>query len=55
MRELDTHEYTNVAGGFLPALALVGAVAAWAFANRADLIEIGQAASKKNDQLTSEH
>ena len=55
MRDLEVYECTNVTGGILPALALVGAVAAWAFANRADLIEIGQAASKKNDQLTSEH
>lgn len=55
MFELRDKEIDQVSGGFWPVVAAVGAAAAWAWANRADLMEVADAAAAKNDKLNSEH
>lgn len=56
MRELTSVEAHDVSGsGALAVLLVVGGVAAWAFANRADLLEIGQSAKNRHEALNAEH
>ena len=55
MRELNYSEMEHVNGGWWVAIAAVAAAGAWAWENRADLMEVGDAASAKNSQLNSEH
>lgn len=54
MRELSPRECTDVVGG-IRVVMVVGGVIAWAFANRADLMEIGQAAKQRHEELNAEH
>ena len=54
MRHLNRTECESVDGGFRVA-ALLGALVAWSFANRAELVEIGQAAKARDAELDAEH
>lgn len=54
MRNLNRTECESVDGGFRVA-ALLGALVAWSFANRAELVEIGQAAKARDAELDAEH
>lgn len=53
MRTLDSVELEHVGGGVRIVLAL-GAAIAWAHANRASLLAIGQAAKEEDERLSSE-
>lgn len=55
MRDLTIDEVESVDGGIWQAVVTIAAVAAWAWTNRADLMEAGDAAIAKNEQLNSEH
>lgn len=55
MRDLTIDEVESVDGGIWQAVVAITAVAAWAWTNRADLMEVGDAAVAKNEQLNSEH
>lgn len=54
MRNLESHELEKVHGGFRVVIA-GGAVIAWAFANRASLKAIKDAAVAEHRRLTAEH
>lgn len=54
MRDMNHNECESVTGGFR-VIALFGALAAWAFANRSALVEIGQAADERDAELDAEH
>lgn len=54
MKELNAGDCEEAAGGMRAAM-VVGAVIAWAFANRADLVEIGRAAEDRHSELNAEH
>lgn len=54
MRHLNDDECGAVSGGFRVVIA-AGALIAWAFANRADLVEMGQAAMARDAELDAEH
>jgi len=51
---MSRNECEAVTGGWA-LLIPIGAVLAWAFANRAALVEIGQAASARNAELDAAH
>lgn len=54
MRSLESHEVDAVHGGFRVVIA-GGAAIAWAFANRAALKAIKDAAAAENQRLHAEH
>ena len=54
MRELNSKECESVNGG-LRIIIPLGATAAWAFANRAALVQIVRAAQKRDAELDAEH
>lgn len=54
MRELSCRESKSVSGG-LRIIVPLGAGLAWAFANRAALVEIAQAAKARDAELDAEH
>ena len=55
MRELTFDEMNSVEGGWWQVVAAVAAVAVFAWENRADLMEVGDAAAAKNQQLNDAH
>lgn len=55
MRELMKNEIESVDGGIWPIVAGIAAFGAWAWENRADLMEVGDAAAERHAQLNSEH
>lgn len=54
MKDMSYDECESVAGGFR-VVALVGALLAWAYSNRASLVEISQAAKARDAELDAEH
>lgn len=55
MRSIDQDECETVSGGFIRTAFTIGAVIAWAYANRASLVEIGGAAKARDAELDAEH
>jgi hypothetical protein len=55
MRELSQAESGLVGGGWWQVVVAAAVTAAWAWENRADLMEVGDAAMAKNAKLNSEH
>lgn len=55
MRDINSVEIDSVDGGWLQVVVVVGAAAAWAYANRADLMESYDAAVQQNQNLNSQH
>lgn len=55
MRNLTIDEVESVDGGIWQVVVAIAAVGAWAWTNRADLMEVGDAAAAKNEQLNSQH
>ena len=54
MRHLNSDECSEVSGG-LRIIIPLGALLAWSFANRTDLVEIGKAAMARDAELDAEH
>jgi len=55
MRELTIEEADAIHGGWWPVVAAAAAVVVFAWENRADLMEVGDAASARNQQLHNAH
>lgn len=55
MRDLKVAELDAVEGGWWQVVVAIAVTGAWAWENRSDLMEVGDAAIARNAQLNAEH